>query len=416
LLCQVSCVQPNSAVPNIMAAVCCQESSVAFSGRTSGGLSQLELDKLLGVGADEDSDEPESPEGSEDLILRTKRTRHFIGSEAADALIMNATRKVHREVSDEIAVVSKSGGLSQDELDALSTSASEDAASKPGSPSDASLFCVRRRRHFMGSEAADAFASDALSQMQEGTCQVEAPRVGGLSQAELDAFCVDEEPGEPEEEDIGEFLLQCRRRRHFQGREQADAWARETRLATSAPEKSVGQEKGGLSQSELDSMGVCGDEDEGDDEAFLLRVRRARRFLGNEAADALSREAFMSAPQVVDGCKDQSDDTSSTASAASGTTSLVFFSRQCSRTEEMAASLPTSGLDQAELDALGIQETAAAVVMEKVEKVQRKVKGLCIEIGPDDSASADIAAILQVPSPNRHRGPAMNMCSSPQHV
>lgn len=274
----------------------------------------------------------------------------------------------------------------------------------------------------MGSEAADAFASDALSQMQEGTCQVEAPRVGGLSQAELDAFCVDEEPGEPEEEDIGEFLLQCRRRRHFQGREQADAWARETRLGTSAPEKSVGQKKGGLSQSELDSMGVCGDEDEDDDEAFLLRVRRARRFFGNEAADALSREAFKSVPQVADGCKERSEDTSSTASAASGTTSLVessyplFFSLQCSSTEGMAASLLISGLDQAELDALGIQETAEAVVVEKVEKVQRKVKGLCIEIGPDDSASADIAAILQVPSPNRHRGPAMNMCSSPQHV
>jgi len=193
-------------------------------------------------------------------------------------------------------------GLSQDELDALCTSASEESQ-KLCSPegSEDILFDVRRKRHFMGHEAAEAFVLNALSEMPENDERETSPSVG-LSQTALDALSVranielEEAPSDDGEE---AFLHQVRRKRHFMGCEQADTLITDAMSKMAGAAESASRPVGALSQEELDALSVSAVEaDEPESPAgFLLQVRRARHFKGNEAADAMI--ALAMTPEVT---------------------------------------------------------------------------------------------------------------------
>jgi len=405
----------------------CLASNTSAKGTTtapSGGLLQAELDNLV-AGGDDVTDRPSSPEDFEDLLLRTRRTRRFVGSEAADALIMNAMLKA------------PSAGLSQDELDALNVSAREDA-DKPSSPegSEELLFRVRRRRHFMGDEAADAFALDTMTKMPEATSHEKYSSdetatsasgssslpSGGLSQAELDALsiCAGEEPELPcSNEGTETYLFQVRRRRHFMGREQADALVLDTAsLEKDAGDGSLSLAAGGLSQAELDALTVGAEEasepgsPEGS-EAFLLRVRRARHFLGEEAAAVLVLDATSKMPVA----KAASEETESTASGGVSLTASAFYSKQSSDL--------STGLSQEELDALCIsanEEPVQPCSPNASQKMRGKMQNLYIDTMSDDispavspKSSPDISPrIQQVATPQRKRGNGIRLPSSPE--
>merc|ERR1719482_718430 len=127
----------------------------------------------------------------------------------------------------------------------------------------------------------------------------------------------------------------------------------------------------GLTQNELDSLIVSAEDSEDasephspeGSEAFLLRVRRTRRFLGDEAADALVLDALSKVPEANRQCQDASEETGSTASGSNSLPGMQL----------------SSGLSQAELDALSICEKEESVEL-IAQKVQRKeVQDLCIE-------------------------------------
>lgn len=171
-----------------------------------GGLSQEELDSMCVDCGDDDSsegdyNEPDAwqkqldalsvtedggiesspPVVSEAFLLRVRRSRCFLGEESAKVLLANAKaawkvelpKEIDPEDGDVEEATTASGssspvhrrisGLSQEALDALCAT-SEDTE-EPSSPegSESLLLQVRRKRFYVGSEAADAFAAEAMA-------------------------------------------------------------------------------------------------------------------------------------------------------------------------------------------------------------------------------------------------------------
>jgi hypothetical protein len=204
---------------------------------------------------------------------------------------------------------------------------------------------------------------------------------------------------------------------------------------------------GGLSQEELDSLAVCTEEDhkferQESSEAFLLRVRRARHFLGDEAANALVLDAMSEVPNVACQDKDAMETTSTASgsmSTASGTTGLGSMSLTVELAKAKMARKQGSGFSQEELDALSLgvneeqpertisqsslvvneepgAETEKPVSPSKVpQKMQSKFGGLCIDLESDDVD--DISPrVMRVASPQRKFGNSIYLPTSPAKV
>lgn len=130
-----------------------------------------------------------------------------------------------------------STGLSQHELDALSSEEGEASPEQPSAPEDL-LYLSKRLRAFAGEVEVAAFAAK---------CSSEAT------------------------------LLRIRRHRAFSSDEAASSMAGRT-------------EAGGFNQAELDAECQGGSESGSGDEAALLRIRRHRAFSGAEAAERLAAD------------------------------------------------------------------------------------------------------------------------------
>jgi hypothetical protein len=419
----------------------------------SAGLSQEQLD-ALSVHNSEECGEPCLSEASADFLSRVKRTRHFLGDAAADALILATNTSKLRDIgtsekettdedaTDECATTASGhssppigGGLSQAGLDGLSVYASEESQQPDALEGvGESLLRVRRRRHFMdreqmGDEQAEAFIHEPTAKMPEGT-EVAA----GLSQEELDAMAVratDGEPCSPEGSDSGLYRVQ--RARHFMGEEVAQALIS---VAASKHGTNVGS---GLSQEELDTLSVSV-EDAGDEprsgESFLLQVRRTRFFMGRKAADDLVHQASESIAKdaaedkvgddgssrstwadIRSSLKSQDDDdewsintVSESGSVATAPRVLasgrkVFPFSRCSTIDSVAG----NALSQADLDNLSVVACedvadggvdASALTIPGL-KVRGKVEGLCI----DTECESPRSPIMKVATPNRRRSP-----------
>jgi len=139
------------------------ECATTASGHSSppigGGLSQAELDGLS-VGANEEFQQPDALEGVGESLLRVRRRRHFMDrqqmdDEQAEAFIHEPTSKIRE--GNEVAA-----GLSQEVLDSIAVCATD---GEPCSPegSDSGLYRIQRARHFMGEEVAQALMSVAAS-------------------------------------------------------------------------------------------------------------------------------------------------------------------------------------------------------------------------------------------------------------
>jgi hypothetical protein len=160
------------------------------------GYSQEELDAMCIAGSDDESvgsveaQSETSPCRSSDFLLRIKRTRSYLGNDAADALITAAVTKLersalHADIEDETTSASGSlsppqsassrgfSGLSQAELDTLCTTTCElgDECNSVEEP-ESLLLQVRRKRCFISDEAAENFASDIMAKA-EGADHVE---------------------------------------------------------------------------------------------------------------------------------------------------------------------------------------------------------------------------------------------------
>jgi len=331
----------------------------------------------------------------------------------------------------------------------------------------------------MGREQANALVLGATSKMARAEKQ---EAVGGLSQEELDTLAITAEEAEPCSQDSG-FLLRVRRARHFMGNEAADAMIADARTRIPEAKESADENittasgslsrqssgsgclslKAGLSQVELNALIVSAEESEEPcapecSEGFLLRVRRARHFMGNEAAYALITDAVqaMKDEDVGDNTASGSEDSTASGSEDKEASDVGLLSRRTSasgacedkeagdvgllsrRTSASGAgsiNLPLSGFSQAELDALEevepIEEVAKSCVWAEIsieevakscssadmtQKGRSKFAGL--EIDPDPVSDA-CAILQQVSSPiGGRRGGSIRFTSgplSPQH-
>lgn len=394
------------------------------SMRPSFGLSQESLD-ALSITANEDVEEILSPKCSEAFLLSVRRRRHFMGNEAADALIMDAMSKgsevasQDKDASDETTTTASgsvslpSRGFSQETLDALSVRANEAGSNES---SDSFLLRARRRRHFAPEEAADAMYDakvlEAISQetecsnMRSAASSSPSPVPGGLSQDELDAMCIcaPEEAADPcLSEGPGSLLLGLRRRRAFVCAEAADDWAAFAKVRHDLADSegsdastATGSFSGGLSQRELDSLSVSACDQDLDDEhesgqpdasarpeELCWRSRRMRCFAGQAVADAFASETLS---QVRHDSMLQESVADQTTVAPSVTVS-------------------SGGLSQEELDALGISAT---------ESCSPKAAGKAQKPSISSRPASPDPRLEQVATPQRKaRGVAFRMLSSP---
>lgn len=394
-------------------------------------LTQAQLD-ALGVDAEE---EFYPSEVSEELLLSVRRTRHFLGDDAADAIILDAMTKTREaygldKESSEDLVSTASGslspplGLSQGELDAFCVSADEESqqafsTEHPGLTCPGELlFRSRRMRHFVGHEKADAFLEDALAKSPDAPIQQKTEAASGLSQEQLDAMavCADDTEDSASPGGSATFLFRTRRARHFIGEEVAHA------LAAVATNHGL-DVMSGLPQDELDSLAVragvpdepCAPEDSS--EAFLLRVRRARHFMGSEVADAmveamskspkaLQKESFSRRTTCVENGSDDGKESFSRqiTRVDSPDDGVASFSSISSKSDTACKKSSPRCLTQAELDDMGVnsEEVAEAVASVSQCKVRSKLQGLCIETELADTV--DITARLkEVASPLRNQ-------------
>jgi hypothetical protein len=341
---------------------CSEDAAKGISDSPARGLSQAELD-MLSSGAGGEDDQPPSPEAFEELLVRRRRMRRYRGSDAGASLIEDVTLQ-EVDFSDAINAVgdidktAPPGGLSQAELDALniSNSDSEDAEEVPVELSDEMLFSLRRRRCFMGDAAAHAFAADAMCKILKST-----------------------------NEDFSE------------------------NLATMICKRPCGS---GLTQEELDALSISVSDDveapspseDMGSEALMLRIRRARHFLGDEAADALALDACRKVQQTVDQARDASEETVSTTSGSNSLSVTV-------------SSPKGSGISQAELDALSVwdkEESPHSGL--QAGKADSKFHDLCIETGSDAMPEELSSLLEQVPTPQRKRSHGIRLSSSPERV
>jgi len=135
---------------------------------------------------------------------------------------------------------------------------------------------------------------------EEASQEDAAPGGGGLSQAELDAMAISEEPDAEEDTEDSkvarrwtceEIVGRARRLRAFAGPDAAAAFAEQAMAEALASEASCGST--GLSQVALDKLAVvppAGDDEESNamPEASCYLLRRARAFRGGAVADALA--------------------------------------------------------------------------------------------------------------------------------
>jgi hypothetical protein len=183
------------------------------------------------------------------------------------------------------------------------------------------------------------------------------------------------------------------------GQEDADAFRLKAMSEAREADKNTGSM--GLSQNELDALAVtaqqkCEVSSLEASEPFLLRVRRTRHFMGDEAADALVSEAMSKEHDGNDQDKDVDGQGSDDVSTASGSMSLPW-------------SRFASGLSQEMLDTMSVcEEEAQAQPCSSGEEAQssgpqntngKVKKGLQINTETDD-----ICAVLEkVATPQRKR-------------
>lgn len=336
--------------------------SLAISGT---GLSQVELDALCvepdtsatGIADCKPQAETDEVNEMDDLLYRMRRTRHFKGAAAAAALKASTMGEVEKA----------SEGLSQQELGELCVVAND--TNEDVEEADDFLFRLRRRRGFRDDAAANAMIMEAVVKMRneqeekDGNDEVAttasgslSPPTGGLSQGELDALCVSDDQDSPElstPEEPGELLFRSRRRRHFVGPEDAEAFARDV---ASKMQCDLMDNVGGLSQEELDALAYSADEEDSpsadQSDAFPLKVRRTRHFISEEAASTLIAEAVSSAQKEEDAKEADVAASASCASTGTGSASLPLFKEVSSM-----SSAGAGPLSQAELDAMCVEDS-----------------------------------------------------------
>mmetsp|Transcript_141017 Transcript_141017/g.256336 ORF Transcript_141017/g.256336 Transcript_141017/m.256336 type:complete len:279 (+) Transcript_141017:56-892(+) len=172
------------------------------------GLAQAELDSLS-VFAEDCGEAPPSP--LDDQLLRRKKNKRRITFSAIKAEISAVTS------GDPIEQRLPNGGLSQEELDALSVDGPCEGTCQPDEPLDSVLHLAKRRRS-VGDGAAGALArASELTSQTTGMASVAVipPKrlTGGLSQASLDTLSVSAADAENSEDEENEDSMVFRKRR-----------------------------------------------------------------------------------------------------------------------------------------------------------------------------------------------------------
>merc|ERR1719277_13078 len=167
------------------------------------GLSQDILDSLAVAGPDCDEVEQDGSMeiSQEDLLLRVRRMRAFLGSNAATEFSMQALAKVgaalgafdaqgeDQMTGNTSSTRSSPRAYSQEALDALSIWCEENQGDHSSDDEEDRLLCIRRTRAFVGSAEADAlsqrFWSEAGLEGSTSTASSQS-KVSAKSQPELD--------------------------------------------------------------------------------------------------------------------------------------------------------------------------------------------------------------------------------------
>mmetsp|Transcript_96491 Transcript_96491/g.277132 ORF Transcript_96491/g.277132 Transcript_96491/m.277132 type:complete len:493 (-) Transcript_96491:129-1607(-) len=252
-----------------------------------GGLSQAELDELCSFSAEGGAGERSPTEGPEETLGRVKRFRAFRGAAGAAAAAEEAAAKVYPATSSTSAAT-HGEGLSQAELDAMCMFALDGGDLSEMTGPEESLLRTKRLRTFAAFAAQPEVDPAAAGDTAAGR---------GLSQAELDALCIDGADDESSAPGPEEALGKLKRLYAFRGAAEARAFAEASRPEASKPANP--SDARGLSQAELDALMVVDGGEEAvspaaltpeQPEALCFLLRRTRAFAGAEAAEKLAAE------------------------------------------------------------------------------------------------------------------------------
>lgn len=204
-----------------------EESSEAVYEVKAVGLSQDILDSLAVVGPDCDEVQQDGNReiSQEDLLLRVRLMRAFLGSNAAREFSKQALAKVGAalEVFDAQGEDQMTGNTSstrsspraysQEALDALSIRCEENQGDQSSDDEEDRLLYIRRTRAFVGSAEADALSEKFWSEaaLEGNTSASSRSKVSAKTQPELDRLCL-ETPMEDCDEDCDPLTpqSQCR--------------------------------------------------------------------------------------------------------------------------------------------------------------------------------------------------------------
>mmetsp|Transcript_130851 Transcript_130851/g.418744 ORF Transcript_130851/g.418744 Transcript_130851/m.418744 type:complete len:470 (-) Transcript_130851:418-1827(-) len=229
-----------------------------------GGLSQAELDELCSFSAEGGAGERSPTEGPEETLGRVKRFRAFRGAAEAAAAAEEA------------------------ELDAMCMFALDGGDLSEMTGPEESLLRTKRLRTFAAFAAQPEVDPAPAGDTAAGR---------GLSQAELDAMCIDGADDESSAPGPEEALGKLKRLYAFRGAAEARAFAEASRPEASKPASPTDAK--GLSQAELDALMVVDGGEEAvspaaptpeQPEALCFLLRRTRAFAGAEAAEKLAAE------------------------------------------------------------------------------------------------------------------------------
>lgn len=252
-----------------------------------GGLSQAELDEFCSFRAEGGVGDRSPTEGPEETLGRVKRFRAFRGAAEAAAVAEEAAAKVNPATSS-TAAARHGEGLSQAELEAMCTFALDGGDLSERTGPEESLLRTKRLRTFAAFAAQPEVDPAAAGDTAAGK---------GLSQAELDALCIDGVEDESSAPGPEEALGKLKRLYAFRGAEEARAFAEASRPEASEPASPSNAK--GLSQAELDALMVVDGGEEAvspaaptpeQPEALCFLLRRTRAFAGAEAAEKLAAE------------------------------------------------------------------------------------------------------------------------------